>query len=128
HRNALILSLLINICVMLTSSWLQPWLTHLPFKDSRLRFRFVQIVSRLSEHPGLRFTRALPTWASLKGAYRFMGNRSVAASDLTVATAAVTQERIVSQLSIDEVVLCVQDTTELNLTRHRGFKDAGQGT
>jgi hypothetical protein len=62
-----------------------------------------------------------PDWADLKGAYRLLHNEQVTPEDIQ----AVHRAHVLEQCGRHRVVLCVQDTTELDFTSRRAAEGLG---
>jgi Transposase Tn5 dimerisation domain/Transposase DNA-binding len=80
--------------------------------DERLNRRAAQLLRRLSHRPEGSVPSAFPSWAETLAAYRFFDNGKVTAEKVLEPHRDATLERI-KQFP---VVLCVQDTTELDFT------------
>lgn len=83
------------------------------FGDLRLSKRLGKIVDRLEKKPNLSIPGATEKRAELEAAYRFFDNDKVTPEAILDPHVAATRRRIAAA----EVVLLVQDTTELDLTR-----------
>lgn len=81
--------------------------------DERLNERLVRIVERFGESPNLSIPAATRSRAEMEAAYRFFSNENVSAEKILTPHAAQTLRRMAEQ----PVVLMVQDTTEIDLTR-----------
>ena len=81
--------------------------------DARLNARLERIVEELGANPNLSIPAATSQRAEMEAAYRFFDNDSVTPDKILRPHIDATLERI----SQCEVVLLVQDTTELDLTR-----------
>jgi len=81
--------------------------------DERLNERLVRIVERLGESPNLSIPAATRSRAEMEAAYRFFSNENVSAEKILTPHAVQTLQRMAEQ----SVVLMVQDTTEIDLTR-----------
>lgn len=81
--------------------------------DERLNRRLVQIVKRFGESPNLSIPAATTTRAEMEAAYRFFDNDKVSSQKILAPHAARTIERMAGE----KVVVLVQDTTEIDLTR-----------
>lgn len=78
--------------------------------DKRLDRRAVLLAERLAEKPLASIPGACNGWAETQGAYRFFGQEELDWRDLLAPHAACTRER----MRPHPVVLCLQDTTELD--------------
>jgi hypothetical protein len=83
------------------------------FGDKRLTKRLVKIVDSLSEHPNVSIPAAVDGRAEMEGAYRFFNNDSVTPQAIEAPHIDATLQRIRQT----KVVLLVQDTTQIDLTR-----------
>lgn len=85
------------------------------FGDRRLSKRLVKIVERLSERPNASIPAAVDDRAEMEGAYRFFNNPAVTPKAIEAPHIRATHQRIRQT----KVVLLVQDTTKIDLTRPR---------
>ena len=83
------------------------------FGDVRLTNRLVRIVDRLSQKPNMSIPAAMNGRAEMEAAYRFFDNSKVTPDAIVKPHLSATQERIRQC----DVVLLVQDTTQIDLTR-----------
>ena len=81
--------------------------------DARLEDRFAVLLSDIGSRPNLSIPAACLGRAEIKAAYRFFDNDKVTFEKILEPHLARTRERIAGH----EVVLLVQDTTEIDLTR-----------
>jgi len=93
--------------------WAKEEMAAADLKDKRLNKRLTRILSDLAERPTASLPAACGGEAELAAAYRFFDNEKVGYEGVLQPHREATRERIASQ----EVVLLVQDTTELDLTR-----------
>ena len=89
--------------------------------DKRLNRRLVRLVDRLSEAPTASIPGACQGWAEVQGAYRFLAHDKVNWEAVLEPHWQCTQERMGQQ----PVVLCIQDTTELDFTGQPGIEGLG---
>jgi hypothetical protein len=90
--------------------------------DERLNNRLVRIVERFGQAPNLSIPAATTSRAEMEAAYRFFNNEKVSSEKILAPHAAQTLARMAEQ----SVVVLVQDTTELDLTRPtQPVEDAG---
>ena len=94
--------------------WATQELSHVQLVDARLEKRLVKIVEDLASQPESSVPQASGDWASTKGAYRFWDNDKVDPASIIHAHELSTVER----LSGHDMVLNIQDTTDLNFTHH----------
>ena len=96
---------------------MQPWieleLNTSDIGDARLDERYKIILDRLSRRPSVSIPTACEGWSQTVAAYRFFDNSRVEAQELLAPHQDATLNRIAEQ----EVVLLIQDTTELDLTQ-----------
>src|ERR1700730_19071833 len=83
------------------------------FGDTRLDDRFVMLLSTLGSRPNLSIPAACLGRAEIKAAYRFFDNDKVTFEKVIEPHLAQTKDRMAEH----ELVLLVQDTTEIDLTR-----------
>jgi hypothetical protein len=102
-------------------SWVEEELKDADLGDARRNRRLVKIVSDLVAQPNSSVPQASGNWAATQGAYDFWGNPRVKADEIIQAHQCSTIARVEQQ----QVVLAVQDTTELNFTHHPGKKGLG---
>jgi Transposase DNA-binding/Transposase Tn5 dimerisation domain len=81
--------------------------------DTRLDDRFAILLSTLGSRPNLSIPAACCGRAEIKAAYRFFDNDKVTFEKVIAPHVAKTKERMAEH----EVVLLVQDTSEIDLTR-----------
>jgi hypothetical protein len=96
-------------------TWVQEELESASFGDQRLNARFRIVLDDLSEKPSASIPTACGGWNETHGAYRFFGNKRVDAQHVFDPHREASLKRIAEH----DVMLLVQDTTELNLTRPR---------
>lgn len=94
-------------------SWVPQELESAEFGDQRLNARFQIVMDDLSEKPSASIPTACGGWAETAAAYRFFENRRVTAPRVLQPHREATLQRMAEH----EVVLLVQDNTELDLTR-----------
>lgn len=93
--------------------WARAELTDVDLNDQRLNERLTQILSDLGERPTASIPAACGGYAEMTAAYRFFDNAKATYTKILEPHAAQTRERVRAH----PVVLCVQDTSELELTR-----------
>ncbi len=89
--------------------------------DERRTTRLVELASALGQHPTAALPEACGTGSMLKAAYRFFNNDDIAPQDILQSHVEATYTR----LGAVPVVLAVQDTTEVNWTRHPATQGLG---
>ena len=91
-------------------SWAATEFEALDLGDARRNRRARRLIDRLSANPTGSIAQACGDWADTMGAYRFFGNDEVQWPDILAPHI----ERSVVRMAAHEVVLCIQDTTELD--------------
>ncbi len=94
------------------NNWPARELATLDLGDARLNRRAVELLGTLFNSPQSSLPKACCGWADTMAAYRFFMNESVETEALLKAHSAATEQRI--RQSDAPVILCIQDTTELN--------------
>jgi hypothetical protein len=94
-------------------AWIEEELESASFGDRRVASRFRVVMDALSKRPSTSIPTACGSWTATNGAYRFFGNRRVDAENVLAPHRESTLKRITEH----DVVLLIQDTTELDLTR-----------
>jgi hypothetical protein len=93
---------------------------HIDLGDQRLNKRAVSLLEAMAADPAASINAAMDGWNDTLAAYRFFDNPSVEEKEILAAHRSRTEERIAEE----DVVLVVQDTTELDFTSHP-TKDTG---
>lgn len=78
--------------------------------DARRDRRAIHLIERLGEHPNASIPGACHGWAETQAAYRFLGCDDYDWQDILAPHWQCTQAR----MAVHPVVLCLQDTTELD--------------
>lgn len=103
-------------------SWAQAELHDLELGDARRTQRLIKLVDDLSAQPTGSIPLACGGWPETKAAYRLLDNPAVEWREiLEVHTA-----RTVARMAGQPVVLCIQDTTELDFTSQPGIAGLGR--
>ena len=89
--------------------------------DERRTKRLVELANVLGQHPTAALPEACGDGGMLKAAYRFFDNDAIDAQDMLQSHVESTYRR----LDHASVVLAVQDTTEVNWTRHPATQGLG---
>ena len=97
----------------MVTSWVHEEMKEANLNDKRLNRRMKEVLSALGERPAASIPAACGGFNEMTAAYRFFNNKKVTFEGVLAPHAARTLERIATQ----EVVLLVQDTTELDFTR-----------
>ena len=82
--------------------------------DERRTTRLVELAHALGQHPTAALPEACGAGSMLKAAYRFFDNDGIAPQDILQSHVEATYTRLRSV----PMVLAVQETTEVNWTRH----------
>ena len=91
-------------------SWAEEELGAAELGDARRSRRLVRLVERVAEQPSVSIPAACSGAAETKAAYRRLSHEAVGWSDIL----APHLQRSVQRMSAEAVVLCLQDTTELD--------------
>ena len=102
-------------------SWVAEELKTVNLGDKRRNRRLIKIVEDLSAMPNASVTQAARDEAAVQGIYEFWGNVRVEADEILAPHRDSTLSRVEGQ----EVVLAVQDTTELDFRNHSVFLAEG---
>jgi hypothetical protein len=95
------------------ASWACDEVADVDLGDQRLNERLTHILTALGERPTASIPAACGGYAEMTAAYRFFDNERVEYAAILAPHAAQTDRRVQAQ----PVVLCVQDTSEIDLTR-----------
>jgi len=111
----------------MSMDWINQELLSVDLRDQRLNQRFAEVLQALSQHPNVSIPTACNGYAEIMASYRFFANPKITLDKILQPHRLATGKRLAEQ----EVVLCVQDTTELDLTRPkqqiRGLGPIGSG-
>lgn len=107
----------------MAASWATDEMASADLKDERLNQRLTTLLSALGERPTASIPAACGGFNDMIAAYRFFDNDKVTYQNVLEPHVQQTQRRIAEQ----KVVLLIQDTTDLDLTRP-GSKVAGAGS
>jgi Transposase DNA-binding/Transposase Tn5 dimerisation domain len=103
--------------------WAEGEVAGADFGDGRLDDRFVMLLSSLGSRPNLSIPAACLGRAEIKAAYRFFDNDKVTFEKVIEPHIATSKQRVAEH----QVVLFVQDTTEIDLTRsEQGVAGVGE--
>jgi hypothetical protein len=105
----------------MVASWAVMELRHTDLGDARRNQRLMQLVTDLANKPSQSVPQACGNWSTTKAAYRLWDNPEVSAQAIRQAHYASTLERVNAQ----QLILAIQDTTELNYTSHRATTGMG---
>jgi hypothetical protein len=95
-------------------SWHEHEFAAIELGDQRLNARAIKLLGQLSSQPQAFINQACEDWAASKAAYRFFDNEQVQAQQILSPHYQRTGERMQGQ----QVVLAIQDTTELSYRTH----------
>ena len=90
--------------------WAEQEFETIDLGDPRLNRRAVLLAERLGQKPGASIPGACENWAETAAAYRFLRNEQVSCEDVMAAH----RQASVARIREHAVVLCLQDTTELD--------------
>jgi hypothetical protein len=103
-------------------AWVEEELRTSDFGDVRLDERFRLLMDELSQKPSVSIPAACEGWNEIQAAYRFFENERVSPEKILQPHRQSTLKRIAAE----SVVLLIQDTTELDVTRpQERMKGAG---
>lgn len=90
--------------------------------DKRRVKRLMSMVEKLASQPRASIPTASEGWSETKAAYRLLGNEALNAMEILDCHAGKSKERAAAH----KVVLCLQDTTELDFTTQKGITGLGR--
>ena len=90
--------------------WTEHEFAGIDLGDARLDRRAKKLIERLAAKPAASIPEACDGWSETCAAYRFLRNTDVAWDAILAPHWERSQERMRAQ----QVVLCIQDTTELD--------------
>ena len=105
----------------MSQDWAEQELAGVNLGDARLNKRCVRLLDRLADKPTASIPHACNGWAETQAAYRFLAQDEIGWEDILAPHFSCTQQR----MSGRPVVLCIQDTTELDFN---GQQTEGLGT
>ena len=112
----------------MSMDWIEQELQTVKLNDQRLNQRLSEVLRALSQHPNVSIPTACGGYAETMAAYRFFENEKTTLETILHPHRDATKKRLANQ----DVVLCIQDTTELDLTRPqqqiRGLGPIGTGS
>jgi hypothetical protein len=91
------------------TTWAEQELKTLRLGDARLDRRAVLLAEQLAQHPGASIPQACGDWGQTQAAYRFLAHEDTSGEAVLQAHA----QASVLRMAAHPVVLCLQDTTEL---------------
>jgi len=105
----------------MSQNWAAQELSGIDLGDARLNKRSVMLLDWLADKPTASIPTACNGWEQTQAAYRFLAQEDIGWEDILAPHFACTHERMQNQ----PVVLCLQDTTELDFN---GQEIGGLGT
>jgi len=97
----------------MVAPWVVDEMTTADLKDQRLNNRLREVLSQLGGHPTASIPAACGGHAEMTGAYRLFDNEKATFEAILQPHMEATRQRIAQQ----PVVLLVQDTSEIDVTR-----------
>jgi hypothetical protein len=91
--------------------WAEAEFEGIDLGDARRNRRVIHLVERMAERPTASLPGSCQGWGETQGAYRLFGNDAVA----PLALLEPHREATIRRMGSHPVVLCLQDTTELNV-------------
>ena len=89
--------------------------------DKRRGLRLVALAAAITERPGMSLPKQLPDWSDLTGAYRFLSNEAVNPQAILAPHKLLVRQAAGGH----QVILSVQDTSQLDFTLRTGIKGLG---
>jgi hypothetical protein len=102
-------------------SWEAEEMATVAFGDQRLETRVSTLLQRLMSQPSASLPTACRGWDETHAAYRFFANPKVTAEKVLAPHAHATRERMRQH----DIVLCIQDTTELDYQGNEQIQGLG---
>jgi len=93
-------------------SWAEMEFCDLDLGDERIKKRAVKLLETFAKSPKASIPQACQGWAETQATYRFYANENVTWDKLLKAHTGQVEQRI--NVSKEPVILCLQDTTELD--------------
>ncbi|WP_340122727.1 IS4/Tn5 family transposase DNA-binding protein, partial [Methylobacter svalbardensis] len=93
-------------------NWANTEFRNLDLGDKRLKNRAIKLIENLAKSPKSSIPESCQGWAETQATYRFYANENVTWDKVLEGHANNVEERI--RLSDSAVILCLQDTTELD--------------
>ena len=89
--------------------------------DKRLGERIKKIAEQMGARPQASINHACGDWADAKAAYRLFDNEKIKSTEILRPH----RQRVIERMVGQEQVLVIQDTTDLNYTKHKKTKGLG---
>jgi len=99
--------------------------SNIDLKDERLKKRFERSLKKLLESPNESIPSALGDFHQAKGLYRLLANPNVRLDEIQECQRSSTYERI-ERYKRNKVLLAIQDTSDINYSRHKTKKELGE--
>jgi len=96
----------------MSKTWAKMEFYNLDLGDERLNKRAVKLIETFTTSPKLSISQACQGWAETQATYRLYANENVTWEKLLMAHTDQVEQRIIA--SEEPVILCLQDTTELD--------------
>jgi len=96
----------------MTDTWAETEFKNLDLGDKRIQKRAIKLLNSFSKSPKLSIPKSCQGWAETQAAYRFYANDSVTWDKLLQPHVDQVEQRI--NIGKEPIILCIQDTTELN--------------
>jgi hypothetical protein len=106
---------------VIMEGWAAQELQYAQLGDARRHKRLVRLVEDLAAQPNESVPQACGDWAATKAAYEFWKSPRIKPDDIRTAHQKSTVERVKEH----NVVLAIQDTTDLNFTHHPSKQGVG---
>lgn len=107
---------------MTEQNLLEDELNGLDFNDTRLEQRCKQIVSKMFTNADKSINGTFDGWAETKAAYRFIDNEKVSPEKILSPHI----EKTIERMSNCDIVLCLQDTTDIDFSKREPIKGLGR--
>jgi hypothetical protein len=106
----------------MSTTWAGQELGQASLGDARLSRRLVKLATRLAENPSASIPQACRGWAEMRAAYRFLAQANLNWQDILQPHLQASEQRMRQH----PVVLCLQDTTELDFEGKRARAGAAE--
>jgi hypothetical protein len=106
---------------MYINNWAEIEFSKITISDERIVKRLIKTTDLLSQHPHCSIPEACNGWADTKATYRLFDNNKVTAEAILMSHKLQTIERMKKY----DKILCVQDTTSLDFSKHPATEGLG---
>lgn len=103
-------------------AWANQQFAQAELPDQRLRKRIVKMGGQMASLPGESLTKQAKKWSDVKAGYRLLSHEDVTPEGIQKGHIALTRETCAAM----PVVLCIQDTTEFDFSRHKKTQGLGR--